>query len=123
MTCFWSGSRRPTLKEAATRMNGVLAEGGCDDYPKSGETTDRQQQGYRWGADEGCDVRRICQRPRRLCLRGPDLGALSRIRTCNLLIRSQVLYPLSYERLLGFRAFFVRPAALRELHYTSPGLG
>ena len=26
-------------------------------------------------------------------------GALGRIRTCNLLIRSQVLYPLSYERL------------------------
>ena len=25
-------------------------------------------------------------------------GALGRIRTCNLLIRSQVLYPLSYER-------------------------
>jgi hypothetical protein len=40
---------------------------------------------------------------------GPDLGgralcsvstrrALGRTRTCNLLIRSQVLYPLSYER-------------------------
>jgi hypothetical protein len=27
------------------------------------------------------------------------LGALGRIRTCNLLIRSQVLYPLSYERM------------------------
>ncbi len=27
------------------------------------------------------------------------LCALGRIRTCNLLIRSQVLYPLSYERL------------------------
>jgi hypothetical protein len=26
-------------------------------------------------------------------------GALGRIRTCNLLIRSQVLYPLSYERM------------------------
>ncbi len=32
--------------------------------------------------------------------------ALGRIRTCNLLIRSQMLYPLSYERLLSgdFRA-------------------
>ena len=29
----------------------------------------------------------------------PRRGALGRIRTCNLLIRSQVLYPLSYERL------------------------
>jgi len=29
-----------------------------------------------------------------------DLCALGRIRTCNLLIRSQVLYPLSYERAL-----------------------
>jgi hypothetical protein len=27
----------------------------------------------------------------------PDLCALGRIRTCNLLIRSQMLYPLSYE--------------------------
>jgi hypothetical protein len=26
------------------------------------------------------------------------ISALGRIRTCNLLIRSQVLYPLSYER-------------------------
>jgi hypothetical protein len=26
------------------------------------------------------------------------LSALGRIRTCNLLIRSQMLYPLSYER-------------------------
>lgn len=32
--------------------------------------------------------------------------ALGRIRTCNLLIRSQVLYPLSYER-LAFRRFFL----------------
>ena len=28
-----------------------------------------------------------------------DTCALGRIRTCNLLIRSQVLYPLSHERL------------------------
>lgn len=32
--------------------------------------------------------------------------ALGRIRTCNLLIRSQMLYPLSYER-LAFRRFFL----------------
>ncbi len=35
-----------------------------------------------------------------------DLCALGRIRTCNLLIRSQMLYPLSYER-LAFRRFFL----------------
>jgi len=28
------------------------------------------------------------------------MGALGRTRTCNLLIRSQMLYPLSYERAL-----------------------
>ena len=40
-------------------------------------------------------------------IRGFDLhihGALGRIRTCNLLIRSQVLYPLSYERMFSCRA-------------------
>jgi hypothetical protein len=31
-------------------------------------------------------------------LPGACVGALGRIRTCNLLIRSQMLYPLSYER-------------------------
>ena len=41
--------------------------------------------------------------------------ALGRIRTCNLLIRSQVLYPLSYERLAS-RRFFCR-SALRGQHY------
>lgn len=41
--------------------------------------------------------------------------ALGRIRTCNLLIRSQMLYPLSYE-CLAFRAFSPR-LALREQHY------
>ncbi len=44
--------------------------------------------------------------------------ALGRIRTCNLLIRSQMLYPLSYERLcLGS----VAPSALREQHYMTCG--
>lgn len=33
-----------------------------------------------------------------------DLCALGRIRTCNLLIRSQMLYPLSYECLFCFLA-------------------
>lgn len=41
--------------------------------------------------------------------------ALGRIRTCNLLIRSQMLYPLSYE-CLCFPAFSCR-SALREQHY------
>ena len=41
--------------------------------------------------------------------------ALGRIRTCNLLIRSQMLYPLSYER-LTCRLINSR-AALREQHY------
>lgn len=45
----------------------------------------------------------------------PACCALGRIRTCNLLIRSQMLYPLSYE-CLAFRAFSSR-SALREQHY------
>lgn len=37
--------------------------------------------------------------------------ALGRIRTCNLLIRSQMLYPLSYECLLfGFSVFALGPS-------------
>ncbi len=54
--------------------------------------------------------------------RGPRISpgplvccALGRIRTCNLLIRSQMLYPLSYE-CLCFRVFSA-PSALREQHY------
>ena len=35
---------------------------------------------------------------RRDCHRASDLGALGGTRTPNLLIRSQMLYPLSYER-------------------------
>lgn len=49
-----------------------------------------------------------------------DLCALGRIRTCNLLIRSQMLYPLSYE-CLAFRAFW-GPSALREQHYMTCGV-
>ncbi|AKZ56715.1 hypothetical protein SAM23877_3670 [Streptomyces ambofaciens ATCC 23877] len=37
------------------------------------------------------------QRPRRLLDGASGTCALGRIRTCNLLIRSQMLYPLSYE--------------------------
>lgn len=37
-----------------------------------------------------------------------DLCALGRIRTCNLLIRSQMLYPLSYECLFFCLAFAPR---------------
>ncbi len=46
-------------------------------------------------------VTTYARRPSHL-LEGPSefCCALGRIRTCNLLIRSQVLYPLSYERLL-----------------------
>ncbi len=48
-----------------------------------------------------------------------DLCALGRIRTCNLLIRSQMLYPLSYECLFCFPADPVLSARLRrqEEHY------
>ncbi|CAK7287167.1 hypothetical protein SGPA1_50133 [Streptomyces misionensis JCM 4497] len=57
----------------------------------------------------------------------PDLSgasvpcALGRIRTCNLLIRSQMLYPLSYECLffcscLRFGSFRPVPATGRTLH-------
>src|ERR671913_552416 len=50
------------------------------------------------------------------------LGALGRTRTCNLLIRSQVLYPLSYER--SGRAGPLRPGQdtrQRERPRTAPG--
>lgn len=42
--------------------------------------------------------------------------ALGRIRTCNLLIRSQVLYPLSYERLASRRFFLPVGVAGTTLH-------
>ncbi len=42
--------------------------------------------------------------------------ALGRIRTCNLLIRSQMLYPLSYERLASRRFFWPVGVAERTLH-------
>jgi len=40
-------------------------------------------------------------RPREEQKRRSDGGALDRIRTYNLLIRSQMLYPLSYERVFS----------------------
>ena len=44
--------------------------------------------------------------------RGSDLGALGGTRTPNLLIRSQMLYPLSYERV--FQQYTaVRPVTVR----------
>lgn len=46
-------------------------------------------------------VRRTTQEARTL-VRASCLCALGRIRTCNLLIRSQMLYPLSYECLFCF---------------------
>lgn len=66
-------------------------------------------------------------KPARETPKAPDLSgafglcALGRIRTCNLLIRSQMLYPLSYECLffcfcLRFRPFRPVPATRRTLH-------
>ena len=51
-----------------------------------------------------------------------DLCALGRIRTCNLLIRSQMLYPLSYECLFCFFLLSSLPGLLprsrrQEEHY------
>ncbi len=40
----------------------------------------------------------LAKEPLREAERGSDLGALGGTRTPNLLIRSQMLYPLSYER-------------------------
>ena len=47
-------------------------------------------------------------------------GALGRTRTCNLLIRSQVLYPLSYERATSSLAGVWDPA---EAPGFEPGMG
>lgn len=56
-----------------------------------------------------------------------DLCALGRIRTCNLLIRSQMLYPLSYECLCVLLCWLFLPgfsarSALREQHYMTGGV-
>ena len=50
-------------------------------------------------------------------------SALDRIRTCNLLIRSQMLYPLSYERRLFNCNRSPRGSALRRLRDLNPGWG
>ena len=58
--------------------------------------------------------------------RGFHNCALGRIRTCNLLIRSQMLYPLSYER-LAFRRFFlpvgVAGTTLHDLRRQAKSIG
>ena len=55
--------------------------------------------------------------PARRTRRGLRLCALGRIRTCNLLIRSQMLYPLSYECLCFPGGSCPCRSALREQHY------
>jgi hypothetical protein len=52
------------------------------------------------------------------------VGALGRIRTCNLLIRSQVLYPLSYERAPpeGNRGRAYRPRGAGRVAPVAPGV-
>ena len=53
---------------------------------------------------------------------GLDRCALGRIRTCNLLIRSQMLYPLSYERIV-LQLSPHRSRVLRRLRDLNPGWG
>ena len=53
-------------------------------------------------------------------LQRSDLGAPGGIRTPNLLIRSQMLYPLSYRRLFSCAIRRPRPSP-SDLTYRSPG--
>lgn len=96
----WRPIRRP---RARLRRSGATVIPGVEP-PSSPVWSDRRGAGPA-ETPEGPDFRP-----------GP-LGccALGRIRTCNLLIRSQMLYPLSYE-CLGFPGFCA-PLALREQQY------
>ena len=62
-------------------------------YQPTGRPPDPRPQPHPNASTPDPDVRPGCPQ----CL-ATSQGALDRIRTCNLLIRSQMLYPLSYER-------------------------
>ncbi|BDH16179.1 hypothetical protein HOK021_73580 [Streptomyces hygroscopicus] len=99
----YAHAMQTTLKAAADRMDDAL---GVDE-PTEDEGAVRGARQPRDRDRRPCWCHPLMSKAPWTMSRGPLICcALGRIRTCNLLIRSQMLYPLSYER-LAFRRFFL----------------